>query len=91
MVGARRATASMVGASVVGGREMRASADDRGQPRATIQARDNCNKKSRKINNPHHMRDRCICSYHKTIHVPYRILQNTVRYGTGTVFFKEPF
>ena len=45
MVGARRAFASRVGAAVVDGREMRAAADDRGPPRATMQARDDCDKK----------------------------------------------
>ncbi len=44
MVGARRAIASRVGATVVGGREMRAAADDRGQLRAAMQARDDCRK-----------------------------------------------
>jgi len=39
MVDTRRAVASKVGALVVDGREMRAAADDRGQPRATVQAR----------------------------------------------------
>jgi hypothetical protein len=32
MVGARKSVASMVGATVVDGHEMRAPADDRGQP-----------------------------------------------------------
>ena len=39
MVGARRAVTSRVGATVAGGREMRAAADDQrltGQPRATV-------------------------------------------------------
>ncbi len=81
MVGSRRSIASKVGVAVVGGREMRAAADDRDQPRVTLQARDDCNKKqkSRKRNNPHHVRDRCICSYHSIVHVPYRTLQNIVR------------
>ena len=48
MVGARRAIASTVGAPVVGGREMQAAADDRGQPRTTMQARDDCKKKKKK-------------------------------------------
>ena len=63
---ARRAVASRIGAAVPDGGEMLATAHDLGQPRATLQARDNCNKKkkSRKIKNPHHVRDRCICSYH---------------------------
>ena len=42
-MGAVRAVASMVGAAAVDyGREMRATADDRGQPLATVQARDDC-------------------------------------------------
>jgi len=41
MVGARWAIASRVGATVVGGREMRVAADDRGQSRAAMQAREN--------------------------------------------------
>ncbi len=45
MVGARRAVASEVGAAMVDGRGMRATADDRGQPRAIVQAKDDCNKK----------------------------------------------
>jgi hypothetical protein len=36
MVGARRAIASRVGAAVVGRRDLRAAADDRGRPHATI-------------------------------------------------------
>ncbi len=36
VVGARRAFASMVGAAVVHGLEMRAAADDRGQPREVV-------------------------------------------------------
>ena len=80
MVGARRAIASRVGATVVGKRELRAAADVRGQPRPTMQARDDCKNKtkSRESNNPHHMRDRCIFSYHKIVQVPYRTLQNTI-------------
>jgi hypothetical protein len=45
MVGARRAVASKVGAAVVDRRGMRATADDRGQQQAIVQARENCNKK----------------------------------------------
>ncbi len=45
-MGARRAIASRVGTTVVGGREMQAAADDRGQPQATMQAKDDCNKKN---------------------------------------------
>ena len=40
MVGARRAVTSMVGAAVPDGLEMRAAAENRGQPRANF-----CNKK----------------------------------------------
>ena len=47
MVGARRAIASKVGTTVVGGREMQAAADDRGQPRATMQAREHCKKQNK--------------------------------------------
>ncbi len=36
MVGATRLVASRVGAAVVDGHEMRAPADDRGQPRAIV-------------------------------------------------------
>jgi hypothetical protein len=83
MVGARRAVATKVGATVVDG--MRAADDDRGQPQAIVQARED-----RKRNNPHHVRDTCICSYHKTLHVPYRTgnrtLQNTVLYFASTIF-----
>ena len=43
-MGARRAFANKVGATVVDGRKMRAAVDDRNQPRATLQARYDCNK-----------------------------------------------
>ena len=36
MVGARKVDASKVGATVANGREMRAPADDSGQPRANV-------------------------------------------------------
>ena len=75
MVAARRAIACKVGAAMVDGRGIRAAADDRGQPRAINQARDDCNPKQNLVckcnNNPHHVRDTYIVSYHKTLHVPY--------------------
>ena len=94
-MGARRAIASRVGAAVVGwardassGRA--ATAVNRGQ-KDKLETIVKKKKKKRKNNNPHHVTDRCICSYRKTIPVTYRTLQNTVRYGTGIVFCKEPF
>jgi hypothetical protein len=41
-VGARRAVACRVGASVEDGRKMRATDEDRGHPRAIVQAKDYC-------------------------------------------------
>ncbi len=76
-MGARRAVASRVGAAVVDGRKMRAAADDHGQQCKLEKIVRNTKKP--KSNNPHHMRDRCICSYHvryRTVHckIPYSIL-----------------
>ena len=82
MVGAIiRAVASRVG---LGGRRARDASSGRG-PRARTQARDNCNKtkKYRKSNNPHHVRDRCICSYH----VRYRTVRCKIPYGTVLVLY----
>ena len=45
MVIARRAVASRLGAAVVDKREMRVVAEDHGQPRVTVQARGDSNKK----------------------------------------------
>ena len=45
MVGARRTVASKVEAAVVDGRGIRRAVDDRGQPQAIVQAREDCNKK----------------------------------------------
>ena len=70
-----------------GGRQAQDASSGR-RPRATVkhcynsgQARENCNKNKKypKSNNPHHVRDRCICSYHvryRTVHckIPYSIL-----------------
>ena len=46
MVGARRMVASRVGATVVDGHEMRAPADDRGQPWAIVKKK----KKKKSLN-----------------------------------------
>ncbi len=45
MVGARNAVVSKVGVALVDGRAMRVAVDDRGQPHAIMQAKDDCNKK----------------------------------------------
>ena len=81
IVDARRAVPSRIGTSVPTGARCEQRQTTVSNLRATLQARDNCNKKkkSRKIKNPHHVRDRCICSYHWncTCTVSYRTLQNT--------------
>ena len=88
MVGARRAVASEVGAAMVDGRGMRAAADDRGQPRAKVKLETIVpKKKSRKSNvKPSRAWD-SICSYHKTVHVPYRTVPYIAKYRA--VFCKD--
>ena len=75
-VAPRRAVANRVRR----GSDGRRDASSGRRPRATVQARDDCKKKNKKnkSNNPHHVRDRCICSYHKTVHVPYIAKYRTV-------------
>jgi len=82
MVGARRAINSRVGATVVGGREMQATADDRGQQRATMQAIEtNVTKEKLKINLHEPYKCTCTVPYiakYRTVRYRYCILQRTI-------------
>ena len=75
MMAARRAVARRVGAMVVDGRKMRAAADDRGQ-HCKLEKLVTPKKLNPKSSNPHHVRDRCICSYH----VRYRTVHCKIQY-----------